>query len=155
MRVVLSIDRSDDKMPKVVVLDVTSQPPGDSQPPQTFPVKYLKREERRDRRYVSICAAISATLFVYLTAAAIWELQYFPADADYLRWLSINEVMKLCFWLCIVILLWILFTVGLTHILENIDDACDKLGDSIHHRMRLLARDCIQAQLAANLPPPV
>jgi len=100
-----------------------------------------KNADRRDRKCVAICGAILALLFLYLTAAGLWELQWFPANFDYLRWSQIDWVLTISFWMCAVVLFWIFSTVGLTYLLQNIDSICDRLEKSIEDRMRLLTRD--------------
>jgi hypothetical protein len=113
--------------------------------------------KRRDRLWVSLFATILLILFLYTTAAALWDLQYFPADFWMrLHWIYSESLMTPNYWICIVILLWIFFTIGMTHILQHVGSICDRLQVDIDTHMKEIADDVARNTLNAadnNHPP--
>lgn len=101
---------------------------------------YFKK--RRDRGLVSIFAAILLLIFLYMTAAALWNLQYFPADIwPSLQWVQTRNVLTPAYWICLFVLFWIFATVGITHVLKRIETACDRLQDAVDVHMKAIAAD--------------
>lgn len=149
---ILAIECEDDEIPKIAVSGIAIQAADDVQAADISPSRKRVRNERRDRKFVSICAAVSAAIFLALTAAATWDVQYLPADYDYLRWFKIDHMREVSFWTCFMILSWVFLTVGITHILQNVESICDGLEQTIEDWMKKLSRDVATHQLNSNSP---
>jgi hypothetical protein len=101
---------------------------------------YFKK--RRDRGWISLFAAILLLIFLYMTAASLWSLQYFPADLlPSLHWIEAKNLLTPAYWICLFVLFWIFATVGITHLLKHIEAACTRLQDSVDEHMKAIAAD--------------
>ena len=120
-----------------------------------------------DRIFVSIFALVSLGIFLYLTAAALWDFHWFFLDqalADKpawinLAWFPMQSVMPVFYWACSFILLWIFFTVGVTHILKNLEKICDSMQTAVDLQMETAAQDVVRWSLRNQpkqsvAPPP-
>ncbi len=81
-------------------------------------------------------------IFLYLTAAALWQFHWFALDYfTAFQWFDLNAALPYFYWTCVAILIWIFATVGITHMLQNLESMCDALYHSVDAQMKLMAED--------------
>lgn len=107
---------------------------------------YFRR--RQDRTWISIFALLLLVIFLYMTAAALWKLTHFPTDLWWFaKWIETKELLTPSYWACMAILLWIFFTVGMTHLLGGIETSCDRLQKAVDDHMKAAAADFTRKSL--------
>jgi hypothetical protein len=108
--------------------------------------------DRRDRLLVLVIAAFSLLTFFYLTAAALWDLGWFPGDltnwlpekapaAFRMQWIPNGPFMTPIYWMYVVCTIWMIFSVAVTHRLQNIRATTARLIAAIDEHMKRSADD--------------
>ena len=107
--------------------------------------------DRRDRFWVLLIALFSLVAFFYLTATALWDLDWFPGDLDgwlpnapaifHMHWISNKTLFTPIYWCYCIGALWIIFSVAVTYRLRNIQATTGRLINAVDTHMTAAADD--------------